>query len=104
MVAIFTISACAPRTKYVVPAVDAVPAFKENANWKIAQPGDEALRGAWWELFGDPDLNALEQQIDVSNQTLKAADAQFAQARALVRGTRSDLFPQVSANPSISRA
>src|SRR6185436_7860681 len=53
--------------------------------------------------FGDPDLNALEQQIDVSNQTLKAADAQFAQARALVRGTRSGLFPQVSANPSISR-
>ena len=51
------------------------------------------LRGTWWELFGDPELNALEPQIDVSNQNLKAADAQFAQARALVRGTRAGLFP-----------
>ena len=62
------------------------------------------LRGNWWELFGDPELNALEQQIDVSNQTLKAAAAQFAQARALVRGTRANLFPTVDVAPSASRA
>jgi NodT family efflux transporter outer membrane factor (OMF) lipoprotein len=62
------------------------------------------LRGNWWELFGDPDLNALEQQIDVSNQTLKAADAQFAQARALLRGTRATLFPTVDFSPSAARA
>ena len=97
-------SACAPTAKYVAPTADVAPAFRENADWKTAQPGDEALRGAWWELFGDPDLNALEQQIDVSNQTLKAAAAQFAQARAIVRGTRAGLFPQVNATPSVSRA
>jgi NodT family efflux transporter outer membrane factor (OMF) lipoprotein len=99
-----SIAACVPKVKYVAPAADTAPAFRENADWKTATPGDEALRGTWWELFGDPDLNALEAQIDVSNQTLKAAAAQFAQARALVRGSRAALFPQVNATPSISRA
>jgi NodT family efflux transporter outer membrane factor (OMF) lipoprotein len=96
--------ACAPTTRYVAPAVETAPAFREDANWKVAQPNDAVLRGNWWELFGDPDLNAIEQQVDVSNQNLKAAAAQFAQARALLRGTRSNLFPQVTANPSISRS
>ncbi len=99
-----SIAACAPKVKYVAPTAETAPAFRENADWKTATPGDEALRGTWWELFGDPDLNALEAQIDVSNQTLKAAAAQFAQARALVRGSRAALFPQVNATPSISRA
>ena len=97
-------SACVPRLKYLAPTADAAPAFRENADWKTAQPGDEALRGTWWELFADPDLSALEQQIDVSNQTLKAAAAQFAQARAIVRGTRAGLFPQLNATASVSRA
>ena len=101
---VLAISACAPRLKYLAPTADAAPAFRENADWKTAQPGDEALRGTWWELFADPDLSALEQQIDVSNQTLKAAAAQFAQARAIVRGTRAGLFPQLNATASVSRA
>ncbi len=101
---VLAISACAPRLKYIAPTVDAPPAFRENADWKTAQPGDEALRGTWWELFADPDLSALEQQIDVSNQTLKTAAAQFAQARAIVRGTRAGLFPQLNATASVSRA
>src|SRR4030081_1037757 len=86
-------AACAPKTRYVPPAVETAPAFREDANWKVAQPNDAALRGAWWELFGDPDLNALEQQVDVSNQNLKAAAAQFAQARAPPRGTPSHPLP-----------
>jgi NodT family efflux transporter outer membrane factor (OMF) lipoprotein len=98
------VSACAPKVKYVQPTVEIAPAFRENADWKTAQPADDALRGNWWELFGDPDLNALEQQIDVSNQTLKAAAAQYAQARALVRGTRATLFPTVDFSPSAVRA
>ena len=102
-IALVMLAACAPTTKYAAPAVEGAPAFRENADWKIAQPGDQTLRGTWWELFGDPELNALEQQIDLSNQTLKAADAQFAQARAIVRGTRAALFPQVDAVPSVSR-
>jgi NodT family efflux transporter outer membrane factor (OMF) lipoprotein len=96
-------AACAPKMKYAAPVAEVAPAFKENANWKAAQPSDAALRGTWWELFGDADLNALEQRIDVSNQNLKAAEAQFAQARAILRGTRSNLYPTVTADPSIVR-
>jgi NodT family efflux transporter outer membrane factor (OMF) lipoprotein len=103
-IAVVALSACAPKREYVAPAVDVAPAFRENADWKIAQPADAALRGDWWTLFDDPELNALEQQIDVSSQTLRAAAAQFAQARALVRGTRAGLFPQVDVVPSASRA
>jgi NodT family efflux transporter outer membrane factor (OMF) lipoprotein len=99
-----TLSACAPKVKYVQPTVEVAPAFRENADWKTAQPADDVLRGNWWELFGDPELNALEQQIDVSNQTLRAAAAQYAQARALVRGTRATLFPTVDFSPSAARA
>ena len=77
VVALLVASACAPKTRYVTPTVDVAPAFRENATWKVAAPGDEMLRGAWWELFDDPELNALEQQIDLSNQTLKAAAAQI---------------------------
>jgi len=94
--------ACAAHTPYAPPPAPVPPAFKENANWKPAQPADAALRGKWWEVFGDADLNALEEQIAVSNQTLKAVAAQYEQARALLRGARSALYPQVAAEPSIS--
>ncbi len=97
-------SACAPKVKYAAPIVETPAAFRENGNWKTAQPSDAMLRGDWWTLFDDPQLDSLEQQIDVSNQNLKAAEAQFLAARALVRGTRSQLFPQVSAGPSIGAA
>jgi len=95
---------CAPKTKYVVPAAATAPAFKENADWKTAQPADAVIRGAWWDTFGDPQLNALEARIDVSNESLKAAQARFDEARAAVRGARSGLYPQVTANPSIAAA
>src|SRR5262249_13576430 len=98
------VAACASRTPYVRPAVETAPIFKEGINWKPAQPGDTTLRGRWWEIFGDAALNTLEEQIAVSNQTIRAAAAQFAQARAAVRGARSALFPEVSAEPSIVRA
>jgi NodT family efflux transporter outer membrane factor (OMF) lipoprotein len=97
-------SACAPKTKYVPPTVDVAPAFRENADWKPAQPADAMLRGNWWEMFNDPDLNALEEQVDVSNQTLRAAAAQFEQARALARGSRANLFPTVDFTPSVGRS
>jgi NodT family efflux transporter outer membrane factor (OMF) lipoprotein len=103
LIALATASACAPKIQYVAPAAETPAAFKENPNWKPAQPADTALRGPWWELFGDPDLNALEQQIDVSNQTLKAAEARFAEARAIVGGNRARLFPEVDVAPSIAR-
>ncbi|HYM25044.1 MAG TPA: efflux transporter outer membrane subunit [Vicinamibacterales bacterium] len=96
------VAACAPKAKYVTPAADVAPAFKENANWKAPQPRDTEIRGRWWELFGDPQLTDLEARVDISNQNLRAAEAQFAQARALVRGAHANLYPQVNLGPSIA--
>src|SRR5262249_21206180 len=78
--ALLAVPACAPKARYEPPPPAAVPSFKEIENWKSPQPRDADVRGAWWDRFADPALAALELRIDVSNQTLKAADAQFAQA------------------------
>jgi NodT family efflux transporter outer membrane factor (OMF) lipoprotein len=96
-------SACAHRSPYTPPAPSQAPAagYKENADWKTAQPSDVQVRGSWWEVYGDSQLNALEQQVDVSSQTLKQAQARFAEARAAIGINRSDLFPQAGINPSI---
>lgn len=96
-------SACAPKT-YERPQAVVVPAYKESAAWKQADPRDAVLRDNWWELFGDAELNDLEARIAIENQTLKAADAQFAQARAALRGVRASGVPQVVALPSVSGA
>ena len=71
--------------------------------WKTAQPNDQKLSSKWWEIFQDAQLNALEEQIDVSNQNLKAAFAQYQQARAVLRYYRADYYPTVTANPSAGR-
>src|SRR6201993_1943491 len=94
---------CALGPKYKTPAVPTPPAYKEMGNWKTAQPNDQNLGGNWWEIFQDPQLNALEQQINVSNQNLKAAVAQYQEARAALRYTRADYYPTISAAPSASR-
>ena len=72
-------------------------------NWKAAQPSDQNLGGNWWEIFSDPQLNALEQQIEVSNQNLKAAVAQYQEARASLRYARADYYPTLTAAPSATR-
>ena len=96
-------AACAVGPKYKAPAVPAPPAYKEVGDWKTAQPSDQNLGGNWWEIFHDPQLNALEQQIDVSNQNLKAAVAQYQEARAALRYARADYYPTVTTNPSAAR-
>jgi NodT family efflux transporter outer membrane factor (OMF) lipoprotein len=79
------------------------PASFQGANgWKPAQPSDAVLRGKWWELFGDPQLNALEEQVDPANQTLKIAEANFRQARAAIELNRSFLYPTITAAPQIN--
>jgi NodT family efflux transporter outer membrane factor (OMF) lipoprotein len=101
-------SACAVGPEYRKPPVAVPAAFKEQAspdnttgaNWKPAEPKDDALKGNWWEAFGDPQLNALEAQVSVSNQTVAQAEAQFRGARAAIRGARADLFPTVTAGAS----
>jgi len=78
--------------------------YKETPqNWKPAEPADQALRGKWWEVYQDPQLNALEEKINISNQSLKAAQAQFTQARATVRYNRADYYPTVTAGVSATR-
>jgi NodT family efflux transporter outer membrane factor (OMF) lipoprotein len=94
---------CAVGPKYKTPPVAVPPAYKEIGNWKTAQPDDQHLGGSWWEIFQDPQLNNLEQQINVSNQNLKAAAAQYQQARAVLRYYRADYYPTVNAAPSATR-
>lgn len=113
--AIFALSAlslltagCNFAPKYVKPSVPAPPAFKElgaanvEGDWKPAQPSDRASRGRWWESFHDPELNRLEEQLNISNQNIAAAAANVQAARALIREARSQYFPAVAANPSIT--
>ncbi len=89
--------------KYSKPTTQIPPAYKENANWKPAQPGDQAQKGKWWEIFQDPQLNALEEKVDVSNQSLRAAVDRFQEARDVLRETRSALYPLVTASVTPSQ-
>ena len=103
LAAILSAAGCAVGPKYKTPTAPTPPAYKELANWKTAQPNDEHLGGNWWEIFDDSQLNALEQQINVSNQNLKAAVAQYQQARAALRYNRADYYPTLTAGPSAVR-
>jgi len=104
------LSGCMVGPKYVKPSVPLAPEFKEQApesfkeadGWKPAQPGDRTLRGYWWEIFGDSQLNALEGELTLSNQDLKAAEARLREARATIRFNRSQEFPTISTSPSIA--
>ncbi len=100
------LSGCMIGPKYHRPSVMAPPAFKEGipAGWKEAQPNDGALRGKWWQVYNDPGLEALEDQVSISNQNVLAAEAQFRAAKAVVRISRAGLFPIVSASPSATRS
>ena len=95
-------SACMIGPKYQRPGAPAPPAFKEAppAGWKEAQPNDGAVRGQWWKVYNDPRLDALEDQVSISNQNVLAAEAQFREAKAAVRVARAGLFPTVTAAPS----
>jgi NodT family efflux transporter outer membrane factor (OMF) lipoprotein len=97
------LAGCAVGPEYVRPEVDAPAAFKEIQGWKIAQPRDHEIRGKWWEAFNDPLLNALEEQVNVSNQNLAQAEARFRQARALLQEARAAYFPKVSGSVSTTR-
>ncbi len=98
-----------PKYKRPAPSAPVPASFKEVTpddlqkmdGWKVAQPQDSALHGKWWEIFGDTQLNALEEQVNVSNQNVASAFANFMAARALVRQARSQYFPTVSVGASI---
>jgi NodT family efflux transporter outer membrane factor (OMF) lipoprotein len=103
---------CTVGPKYQRPAATAQappPAYKEVPNqdtdqWKVAQPQDAILRGKWWEIYNDPELNALEDQLNVNNQNIKQAFENFMAARALIAQARSQLYPTLGTTPAYSRS
>jgi len=98
-----SLAGCTVGPNYKRPAAEVPPAYKEVGDWKPAQPNDQNLSGNWWEIFQDPQLSALEAQVNVSNQNLKASEAQYTQARAALRYQRADYFPTVTVDPTATR-
>jgi len=94
---------CTVGPKYKVPTAQIPPAYKENQDWKVATPQDATVREKWWEVYNDPQLNALEDQVNVSNQSIAAAYANFQEARALIKEARSQYYPTVGTTPAITR-
>ena len=93
---------CMVGPDYFKPSVPMTATYKEDQGWKLARPSDTIPRGKWWEIFGDPQLDALEEQVSEANQNVKVAEAHFRQARALIGFARAGLFPTVSAGFSAS--
>jgi NodT family efflux transporter outer membrane factor (OMF) lipoprotein len=98
------ILACTVGPNYVRPPAEVPAAYKEMDGWKVAEPKDHLVRGAWWEIFNDPELNGLEEQVNISNQNVAVAEAQFRQARALVQAARAGYFPTATIGASFTRS
>src|SRR5271165_5310244 len=107
------LAGCVPGPKYHKPSapVATAPSYKESTTnfqdadgWKVAQPQDAMLRGKWWEIFNDPELNALEEQLDINNENIKVSFENFMAARAMVREARAQYFPTLTAAPSVSHS
>jgi NodT family efflux transporter outer membrane factor (OMF) lipoprotein len=107
--AVLVLAGCSVGPKYQRASVPTPSAYKEPTAqnvyepepWKVAQPSETVISEKWWEIFGDSDLSALEEQVDVSNQNVAAAASGFLMSRALVREARSGYYPSVTTNPSI---
>jgi NodT family efflux transporter outer membrane factor (OMF) lipoprotein len=103
------LASCTVGPKYAKPSVPSTPSykeqppasFKEAGTWQPAKPGDDALRGNWWEIFSDPQLNSLEEQVDTANLSIKIQAERFLQSRAAVRFDRASRYPTISTSPSI---
>src|SRR6476469_2646412 len=107
-ISLVLLSGCMVGPRYQRPSAPVSPVYKEPqtqgykeaGNWKQAQTNDAGLRGKWWEIYNDPALNALEEQVTVSNQNVLALEAQFRQARDIVRVARGNVLPTLSTAPS----
>jgi NodT family efflux transporter outer membrane factor (OMF) lipoprotein len=106
-IAALLLAGCMVGPKYKRPAAVMAPAFKEapqaaaSDGWKPGQPSDQKLKGDWWRLYQDPQLDTLEVQVDAANQTLKAAEANFRAARAAIGYARSNEAPTIGVSPSV---
>lgn len=108
-----TLTGCHVGPRYIKPVVPPPPAFKESSpeaysnslpgTWEPAKPQDAVLKGKWWEAFNEPELNSLEEQLDINNQNLALYFQNFMAARAIVRETRSQQFPTLNVSPSYRR-
>ncbi len=99
-------SSCMIGPKYQRPVAQTPPALKElagNDQWQMATPSDDLLKGNWWEMFGDAELNRLEEMVSVNNQNIKQAEAQYRQARAIVNLNHANYYPVIGSTPSISQ-
>ena len=104
------LTACSIGPKYSKPSVPVPPAYKEvgaptvEGTWKASRPQDDATRGKWWEGFNDPELNQLEEKLNISNQNIAAAAANVQAARAMIREARAQYFPTLTVNPGITNS
>jgi NodT family efflux transporter outer membrane factor (OMF) lipoprotein len=110
LILVLLLAGCTVGPKYIKPTTPTTAtykeeppsSFKESDQWQPAHPADQTSRGNWWEIFGDPELDELEEQIAGSNQNLKVAEARFREARAAIRFNRASQFPTISTSPSAS--
>ena len=105
------LAGCNVGPKYVPPSMTAPAAFKESPTqfkesdgWTVAQPQDATLRGKWWEIYNDPELNALEEQLNIDNQNIREYFENFMEARSLIREARAQYFPTIGIGPSYTRS
>lgn len=99
-----TTAACSVGPDYEKPSAPTPAAFKEQAGWKASDPQDEIDRGAWWSVYKDPVLDALEKKVEINNQTLKASEAAYRRARAVVDQARASFFPTINGDFSGTRS
>ncbi len=100
-------SSCSVGPRYQRPLAQTPPVLKAmagNDEWKMATPSDGLIKGNWWEIFGDPQLNQLEELVSTNNQNVKQAEAQFREARALVLANHANYYPSIGSNPSINQS
>lgn len=102
-------AACTVGPDYVRPSAEVPAAYKEgrdrgDRDWKPAEPRDQAPRGPWWEVYGDPELSALLAQVDISNQNVKAAAAQLRESQTLVDQARAGFYPTLSGSAAVNRS
>jgi NodT family efflux transporter outer membrane factor (OMF) lipoprotein len=104
LISLISLAGCTVGPDYEKPTAPVSSTFKESKGWKVATPRDGAAKGQWWEAFKDPLLNRLEQQVEVSNQTLKENEAQYRAALALIREAQAGLFPTVTGTYTATRS
>ncbi|TAL01214.1 MAG: efflux transporter outer membrane subunit [Rhodospirillaceae bacterium] len=98
------LSGCAVGPNYKQPSAPTSDAYKEQAGWKIGEPNETVARGAWWEIYGDPVLNDLENQVVLSNQNVKSFEAAYRQARAVVQEARASFLPTITGSGAATRS